>query len=34
MYEKYFQSDTINIIPVGFAFNDDNNVILEFRIKG
>lgn len=34
MYDKYFQSDTINIIPVGFAFNDDNNVILEFRIKG
>ena len=34
MYDKYFQSDTINIIPVGFAFNDVNNVILEFRIKG
>ena len=34
MYDKYFQSDTINIIPVGFAFNADNNVILEFRIKG
>lgn len=34
MYDKYFPSDTINIIPVGFALNDDNNVILEFRIKG